>query len=182
MDWSDSHSYGSVALHVVWADRGLSIHRRQQQKRRAAEAPDREVDVGGAVLACEKMRETDTMQIKCSRMTDFMANLEDRPVRHETIYVDRTRTQESDVEYMVTIHASAVVLVDFAGDDATKLHDAGDVIGEEVFVLAGEECGMDIEAGNGGNEGTKKGDKLIEELEKYAESRGLQVKPGILDY
>jgi len=127
------------------------------------------------------------MRVTCKTIEEFIADLsrkirlfEDETVNNSDLVVGSIvrlsihRNQESSSRYSVVIQASAVVRI------IANLGDEVDDVGE-YLLQTGQDCGHDVEAGGGHNEGTEKANRLRDKLKKFCEERGLEVGPGVIE-
>lgn len=105
------------------------------------------------------------MRIACFSLDEFLQNLDEGQVHRGAVHVGRVLNQEG-ITTTVVMQCSAVVVY---SDDS------------EVLVEAGIYCGKDVDAGDGGSEGSERCDDLHAELVQYAETKGYRVLPGIID-
>jgi hypothetical protein len=106
------------------------------------------------------------MRVATKTIEDFIENLGTSDVFDSAVYVDVLRNTVNDgATYHVTLQAAAVM--------RTK--------GDEEFLLQlGCNCGIDDETKFGHPDGSKHASEIKHKLKEYCETRGLELRPGIL--
>ncbi len=120
------------------------------------------------------------MRIICTNLDDFIENLEKEPsenILRKTVYVSRTvnpvdGTKLTAVKFSVNFQASAIVnLVEENGNDSYG----------QYLLEFGEDCGFDYDDSTQEKKGSERCEDLRKRLECCCLSRGLHIRPGILD-
>ena len=114
------------------------------------------------------------MRVICNTLDDFIENLggyEKDDILQGCVYVDTTKNpvdgnKRTAVKFSVVFQASAVI----------ALPDGG-----EFLLQMGVDCGTDYHDGTQAMDGTEEADNLRFRLKDFCSSRGVLVRPGIID-
>ena len=108
------------------------------------------------------------MRVLCNSIADFLTNLESFPAENvieKTVWINRTEDSPEAVKH-INLHASAVIIT------------SEDI---EYILEGGEWCGKDYTDGEQEKEGSKRAEKLIDQIRVMCVEKGLIIKPGMLD-
>ena len=121
------------------------------------------------------------MRVICNSLDDFIENLEKEPsenIFRKTVYISRTvnpvdGNKLEAAKFSVNFQASAIVNL-FEDDLAETQYG-------QYLLEFGEDCGFDYHDADPETKGSKHCEDLKKRLECCCFSRGLRIRPGILD-
>lgn len=111
------------------------------------------------------------MKIVCYSLEEFLINLEDCDAFLGIVFVNRILSPvEGQGREATSLEANfqATTLIRFSDKS-------------EALLECGEMCGMDRHTADGELEGTERMAVLYDRLKKFCDSKGITIKPGLLD-